>query len=144
MTKETELLACPFCGGKAIFKSDNNRTAHWVMCGKCGCQTQKHCDSFERCCGWVAKEWNTRTQPAIPEGFVLVPKGLPEANGLFLSFKDLNEPQIESIGRLLHRTQYAHFTNVKVRINGKWEEYEADWIKHMQPVSDVGQEAEHG
>lgn len=43
----------------------------------------------------------------------------------------INDLQVASIDRLIPRCKLAHFVNVRVRINGRWEEYEADWIKHM-------------
>lgn len=55
-----------------------------------------------------------------------------------LTDEKINDLQVASIDRLISRCKLAHFTNVRVRINGRWEEYEADWIKHMtrtdQPV----------
>lgn len=44
----------------------------------------------------------------------------------------INSVQQWSIRRLVKRCKQAHFVNVRIRINGEWEEYEADWIKHMQ------------
>lgn len=45
----------------------------------------------------------------------------------------INEPQQKHLGELVARCKQAHFANVRVRINGEWEEFEADWIKHLVP-----------
>lgn len=73
--------------------------------------------------GWnAAIEW-MRTAP---------PTDSREAEGWFLSRSSVNEPQTESIGKLIKRAKHAHFVDVRVRINGQWEEYQADWIKHLK------------
>lgn len=43
----------------------------------------------------------------------------------------LNDLQVDSIRRLIQRSKHAHYTNVYLRINGKDELYEADWLKHL-------------
>mgnify|MGYP003404816064 FL=1 len=48
-----------------------------------------------------------------------------------LTTEKINDLQIDSIKRLIPLCKAAHFVNVRVRINGTWEEYQADWIKHM-------------
>lgn len=50
----------------------------------------------------------------------------------FLPKSSVNDIQTKSIETLIKRTKQAHFVNVRLRINGQWEEYEADWIKHLQ------------
>jgi len=45
----------------------------------------------------------------------------------------INELQQTSIERLVRMAKQAHFVNVRVRINGEWREFEADWIKHLEP-----------
>jgi hypothetical protein len=57
--------------------------------------------------------------------------------GFFVPFDKINELQIDSIERLIKRTRGAHFTDVRVRINGQYEAYEADWIKHMLVLAEV-------
>lgn len=52
-----------------------------------------------------------------------------------LSAEHINRFQNASIERLVRLCKHAHYTNVKVRINGEWQEFEADWIKHMAPSS---------
>ncbi len=51
--------------------------------------------------------------------------------GWYLPWHAINDLQRQSVDQIIKRSKAAHFTNVKVRINGKWEESEADWIKHM-------------
>src|SRR5690606_32818210 len=41
---------------------------NWVECTKCGCQTP---ETFEEV---AISAWNRRTPPAVPEGWVMVPK----------------------------------------------------------------------
>lgn len=45
----------------------------------------------------------------------------------------INNLQQDSVAELVCRCRASHYVNVHVRINGKWEVYEADWIKHMKP-----------
>lgn len=45
----------------------------------------------------------------------------------------INDLQQDSIVALVKRCRAAHFVDVHVRINGKWEVHQADWIKHMKP-----------
>lgn len=59
-----------------------------------------------------------------------------------LTDEHINSLQVDSVNRLIERTKHAHYTNVVVRINGKDETYEADWIKHMRPVTLVEGSAE--
>ena len=48
-----------------------------------------------------------------------------------LSNKNINNLQVDSINTLIARAKRAHITDVRIRINGEYEYYEADWIKHM-------------
>lgn len=52
-----------------------------------------------------------------------------------LTDEHINELQVASISKVIERCKHAHFTNLKIRINGGWEEYETDWIKYIKPVS---------
>lgn len=45
----------------------------------------------------------------------------------------INELQQADIVRIVALCKQAHFVNVRVRINGEWREFEADWIKHLKP-----------
>lgn len=47
----------------------------------------------------------------------------------------INELQMDSIQRLIDRAKHAHTTDIKLRINGQDEWYEADWLKHMTRTS---------
>lgn len=60
----------------------------------------------------------------------------PSANGHVwcLTNQKINDLQVASIDRLIDRCKAAHFVNVHVRINGKDEHYEADWLKHLKRV----------
>lgn len=43
----------------------------------------------------------------------------------------VNSLQVESIKRLVVRTKHAHMTDVRARINGNYEYFEADWLKYV-------------
>ena len=43
----------------------------------------------------------------------------------------INSLQVESIKRLVARTKHAHMTDVRIRINGNYEYFEADWLKYV-------------
>ena len=49
--------------------------------------------------------------------------------------KNINSLQVDSIQRLIDRLKYAHHTDIRVRINGHDEWFEADWLKHMVRVT---------
>ena len=49
--------------------------------------------------------------------------------------KNINALQVESIQRLIDRLKHALHTDLCVRINGKDEWFEADWLKHMVRVT---------
>ena len=49
----------------------------------------------------------------------------------YIDTHSLNDLQMESIRRLVPKLRAAHFTNLKIRINGAWEEVECDWLKHL-------------
>lgn len=44
----------------------------------------------------------------------------------------LNEPMRDGLERVIREAKQAHYTNVRIRINGEWREYEADWIKYIK------------
>lgn len=48
----------------------------------------------------------------------------------------INELQAASIDRLIARAGAAHFTDIRLRINGEFEHFEADWLKHLRRVTD--------
>jgi hypothetical protein len=56
---------------------------------------------------------------------------LPLPTDWNLSKKNINDLQQRSIDELVRRCKQAHFVNVRVRVNGEWEEFEADWLKHL-------------
>jgi hypothetical protein len=43
----------------------------------------------------------------------------------------INSIQVDSIQRLIDRARHAHMTDIKLRINGQDEWYQADWLKHL-------------
>jgi hypothetical protein len=52
-----------------------------------------------------------------------------------LTDKNINLLQVDSIQRLIDRLKHAHHTDIRVRINGHDEWFEADWLKHMVRVT---------
>jgi hypothetical protein len=44
---------------------------------------------------------------------------------------NMNEPQKQTIEILKKILPKAHFINIRVRINGEWREYEADFLKEL-------------
>lgn len=60
---------------------------------------------------------------------------LPVETDWKLSKDKINRLQQASMERLVKRCKGAHFVDiqVKLRINGGWETYEADWLKHLSP-----------
>jgi hypothetical protein len=49
--------------------------------------------------------------------------------------ENINHLQVESIQKLIDRARHAHMTDIKLRINGQDEWYQADWLKHMTRTS---------
>lgn len=56
-------------------------------------------------------------------------------NTWVLTDAHINDLQTDSINRLIERCKHAHYVNVHVRINGKDEHFEADWLKYIKPVT---------
>ncbi len=52
--------------------------------------------------------------------------------------RHINGLQQQSIESLVERCKQAHSVDVHVRINGKWEIYQADWIKWLEPLAAAG------
>lgn len=46
----------------------------------------------------------------------------------------INDLMRDSMLAVIKRAAGAHYTNIEMRINGKDERHEADWIKHLQVV----------
>ena len=71
-------------------------------------------------------------QMQILDGAVAVK---PEPVAWLLTDKNINSIQVDSIQRLIDRLKHAHHTDIRVRINGHDEWFEADWLKHMVRVA---------
>lgn len=48
-----------------------------------------------------------------------------------LTDEKINDLQVQTVQTLIDRCKRAHFVDIKIRINGKDEHYEADWLKHL-------------
>ena len=44
---------------------------------------------------------------------------------------DVNQPQLDSLRELSKIEPGWHFCNLKVRVNGQWREFEADWVRDI-------------
>lgn len=53
-----------------------------------------------------------------------------------LAGRKINEFQVASIDRLIDLCGAAHYVNIEMRINGRDEVFQADWLKHMKRVVD--------
>ena len=65
------------------------------------------------------------TQPQPPQ------RTEQEPVAWMLTDKNINSLQMDSIQRLIDRLNHAHHTDLRVRINGQDEWFQADWLKHM-------------
>ena len=59
----------------------------------------------------------------------------PEPVAWLITDEKINSIQVDSIQRLIDRAKHAHMTDIKLRINGQDEWYQADWLKHMTRTS---------
>lgn len=65
MISDTALKPCPFCGGRASFKSTQvgeDAVASWIACDNCFATTDQTEDAYSSpdiVAGW----WNTRVTP---------------------------------------------------------------------------------
>lgn len=48
----------------------------------------------------------------------------------------LNDPQRESVQKLIPVLWAAHYTDIIVRVNGEDRRYQGDWLKHLFPRPD--------
>ena len=55
----------------------------------------------------------------------------PEPVAWLITDEKINSLQVDSIQRLIDRARHAHMTDIKLRINGQDEWYQADWLKHL-------------
>jgi hypothetical protein len=52
-----------------------------------------------------------------------------------LTDEHINRLQVDDVDHIIKRAKKAHFVNIEIRINGKWEKYEGDWIKYLKRES---------
>ena len=84
---------------------------------------EKFCDSN---CVWTDHHPDCKlAQPAVTESHKQEPVAW-----LIIDEK-INSLQVDSIQRLIDRARHAHMTDIKLRINGQDEWYQADWLKHL-------------
>jgi hypothetical protein len=57
-----------------------------------------------------------------------------QQNVWVLTDANINELQVDSIDRLIARCKAAHYVDICIRINGKDERVQADWLKHLKRV----------
>lgn len=46
----------------------------------------------------------------------------------------VGEEHLEKILRMIERLKHAHYTTLLIRINGRDERFDGDWIKYLRPV----------
>ena len=73
--------------------------------------------------------------PAVEAAERKEPIAQSEIGGWFLNRSKVNSVQEESIEKLIRRCRGAHYVDVIVRINGKDERYQVDWLKHLAAES---------
>ena len=71
--------------------------------------------------------------PACEQAITAIKEALaqPEPVAWLITDEKINSIQVNSIQRLIDRAKHAHMTDIKLRINGQDEWYEADWLKHL-------------
>lgn len=55
----------------------------------------------------------------------------PRIPQITFTVNDINDLQLRSIRQVIGRAKYAHMTDIHMRINGKDEVVEADWLKRL-------------
>jgi hypothetical protein len=87
---------------------------------------------------WVANRLTVAPTPAVgaePVAFVITDE-------------KINHLQVNTIRKTVERCKHAHHTDLQLRINGKDEWLQADWVKHMQiaaaPTPEVEQRTDGG
>ena len=78
--------------------------------------------------------YNDETQGAAKHLILELCMHIERQRGFHLPAEALNEPQLATMERALDHARRARWTNMTVRKDGVETTYEADWIKHMQPV----------
>jgi hypothetical protein len=58
-----------------------------------------------------------------------------------LEVDKINKIQFKTIRRTIERAKHAHYTNIHLRINGKDEYEEADWLKHLVEIGTMVKES---
>lgn len=62
-------------------------------------------------------------------GWIKEVRGEPVA--WLLTDNNINDLQVATVQRLIDRAKQAHYVDLVIRINGKDEHYQADWLKHL-------------
>lgn len=78
--------------------------------------------------GYKARELSNNAIAAIRR-VLAQPEQEPVA--WLITDEKINSLQVDSIQRLIDRARHAHMTDIKLRINGQDEWYQADWLKHL-------------
>ncbi len=79
-----------------------------------------------------AKDWDARRVSAYQTLRARLAQLESEPVAWLITDEMINSLQIDSIQRLIDRARHAHMTDIKLRINGQDEWYEADWLKHLK------------
>ena len=77
--------------------------------------------------------------PEVEKAITSLKQAIAEAEqepvAWLITDEKINHLQVESIQRLIDRARHAHHTDICLRINGKDEWFQADWLKHMTRTS---------
>ena len=73
---------------------------------------------------YLEKTWDAAQEEALAQ-----PEQEPVA--WLITDEKINSLQVDSIQRLIDRARHAHMTDIKLRINGQDEWFQADWLKHL-------------
>ena len=63
-------------------------------------------------------------------------KDMPPETDWGLLASSINKLQQASIEALVRRCKKAHHVDIVVRINGEYEVFQADWIKHLEKIDE--------
>ena len=82
-----------------------------------------------------ALKWCHGGEPCgTAEAIAVIEKALAQEQvpvAWLITDEKINSLQVDSIQRLIDRARHAHMTDIKLRINGQDEWYQADWLKHL-------------
>jgi hypothetical protein len=114
--------------------TEGNEDAGWTAAS----DLSDECDAVAReALSLASRLLDSPAQGAAPEPVA----GEAQAGDWILRGKHINELQQDSIARSAKRCKQAHYVDLDIRINGKNEREQADWVKWLEPVAAAAQGA---